>query len=119
MKKLMQVLNLEVAEAMVTKAGPSIGYDKTRGPWIPKPRTDVAVFQRDAEDGYSYGRTVWYVAYDNGAGPKIEPFHDTGRTHDNCHTWSVEVVDGLLKVRIGYGGHEPTITKPLTTLGLK
>lgn len=114
----MRTLNSEVAKMLATSAGPTIHFNTTRNPWFPKGRTDVAVVQRDAEDGHSYGRTRWYVTYDNGAGTQIELLHDSGDTHDNCHTWSVEVIDGVLTVRIGYGSNEPTLTKKLSDLGL-
>jgi hypothetical protein len=110
----MKILNQEEAKRLVTNESPSIRYDITRDPWFPKSRTDVAVVQRDAEDGCSYGRTVWYVAYDNGKGTKIKRLHDTGTTHDNCHTWSVNVVAGFLVVKTSKG----EFRKELSKLGL-
>lgn len=115
----MNVLNQTEAKILVTNMGPSIRYDITRNPWFPEGRTDIAVVQRDAEDGCSYGRTIWYIAYDNGnGGTKIEKLHDTGPIHDNCHTWSVKVIDGVLNVKIGYGKYEATLKKRLSELGL-
>jgi|GEM_PF-1717254 len=114
----METLNVEEAKRMVTAMGPSINYDTTREPWFPKLRTDVAVVLRDAEDGCSYGRSVLYIAYNNGHGTKIEKFHDTGNIHDNFHVWSVDIIKGILTVRVGYGGHEPTLKKNLSELGL-
>jgi hypothetical protein len=117
----MKKLDLEKAKRMVTAAGPSIddNYDITKGPWIFGSRTDIAVFQRDAENGFSYGRTVWYVAYDKGSGVELKVLHDTGRTHDNCHTLWAEIVDGVLEVKIGYGGFEKTLKTRLFDLGLR
>ena len=117
----MNELNSEKAKMLATQMGPHIGggiFDITRDPWFPKGRTDVAIVQRDAEDGSSYGRTKWYIAYDSGGGTQIKTLHDSGNIHDNCHTWSVEVIDGVLTVRIGYGGYEPTLKKKLSELGL-
>jgi hypothetical protein len=119
--KKMNILNSEEAIMLATQMGPHIGgriLDVTRDPWFPKGRTDIAVVQRDAEDGSSYGRTKWYVAYDNGNGTKIQTLHDSGNIHDNCHTWSVEVISEVLTVKIGYGGYEPTLTLKLSKLGL-
>lgn len=117
----MNVLNIEEAKRLVGEAGPNISsmYDLTRGPWMFEPRTDVAVFQRDAEDGHSYGRTIWYVAYDGGAGTKIVELHDTGNIHDNCHTWSATINEGVINVEIGYGSYKKTLQMPLSDLGLK
>lgn len=117
----MEILNSEEAKRLATQMGPRIGggiLDVTRDPWFPKGRTDVAIVQRDAEDGESYGRTKWYIAFDNGSGTQMELLHDSKETHDNCHTWSVEVIDGELVVKIGYGGYEPTLKRKLSNLGL-
>jgi len=117
----MKVLNQEEAMELVTEAGPNINshYDITHEPWFPEGRTDVAIIQRDAEDGSGYGRTKWYVAYDNGKGVRIEQLSDTGEIHDNCHTWSVEVINGVLTAKVGYGGNEGILERDLSHLGLK
>ena len=112
-------INPEEVKKVVNRLGPHIEYDITRDCWFPEGRKDIAVIQRDAEDGFSYGRTVWYLAYNNGTGTQVIPLHDTGKIHDNCHTWSVKVEDDILKVRIGYGGYEPTLTKRLSELGIE
>lgn len=116
----MNELNSELAKTLATNAGPNISstFDMTRGPIFPAGRKDVAIMQRDAEDGHSYGRTKWYVAYDNGSGTKIENLCDSGNTHDNCHTWSVEVIDGVLTAKVGWGDNKKTLTKKLSDLGL-
>ena len=115
----MKSLDVDMAKQLVTAAGPTIRYDKTGNPWFPKDRADVAIIQRDAEDGHSYGRTIWYVAYDNGQGVRIKKLHDTGNIHDNCHTWSIDLVDGVLKVNASYGNTKPKIEVRLSDLGLK
>jgi hypothetical protein len=116
----MNELNSEIAKALATTAGPHISstFDMTKGPIFPVGRKDVAIMQRDAEDGHSYGRTKWYIAYNNGSGTKIENFHDSGDTHNNCHTLSVEVIRGVLNVKIGWGGSEKILTKKLSELEL-
>lgn len=115
------VLDIEKAKELVSKQKPHISktFDKVSGPWFPEGRKDVAVFQKDAEDGSNYGRTIWYLAYGrDGQGIEVKQLHDTGDIHDNCHTWSVNIVKGEIVVRIGYGGHEPTLKTKLSDLGL-
>lgn len=110
-----KVLDIEEAKSKVTEWGPSIKYDTTREPVFPPNREDVAIIQRDAEDGETYGRTVWYVAFNKGEGTEIRTFHDTGRTHDNYHIDSVDIEDGILMLKTNRGD----FTMKLSDLGLE
>jgi hypothetical protein len=116
----MNELNTVEAKRLATEAGPNIDYsfDMTRGPFFPEGRTDIAIMQRDAEDGNSYGRTAWYVVYDNGHGTMIKKLYDTGNINDNCHTWKVEIINGVLRADVSYGNNKPKVEIALSELGL-
>ena len=113
-------IDVEEAMDMVDKAGPFINkhYDITRPPWFPKGRTDIALIQRDAEDGHDRNRTVLYIAYNNGTGTKVVMFYDPGKIHGYFHTWSVKVDKEFLIMKVGYEGQNKTLRKKLSDLEL-
>ncbi len=117
----MQKIDVDLAKKLATEAGPVIddSFDMTRAPMFPGKRTDIAIIQRDAEDGSTYGRTVWYALYDNGSGVKIDSIYDTGNIHDNCHTLSVGVREGMVTAKFSYGNSKPVVRFPLSKYGLR
>ena len=58
------------------------------------------------------------MVFDYGKGTKVKQISSTGVTHDGGHTWSVEIINGVLNVKIGYGGSERTLQEELSDLGL-
>lgn len=114
----MEIKNLNTKEAMdaIKNMPPKIsfGYNDIRKPIFPEGRTDICVIQKDAEDGYSCGRTVLYVVYGDAGRIIVDVLYDTGFIHDNFHVWSVKINNNNLTVSIGYGSVKKILTYHLT-----
>ena len=120
----MAEIDEEKAKRMIAETGPNVKYNKTLGPWYPQKRKDIAVFERNVEDGGNFERIVWYIAYNNGHKTLIEKLYDTGNIQiddpghnfftKKCQTISAETDYGFITVNIRGG----VLRKKLSIMGI-
>ena len=103
MKKM--VLLAEEAENLVTKIGPSLGYDHTYNAVFPKTRNDVCAVKRLAENGHSYGfDTIYLVWKDKNGQIRHKEIVNSRASKDYIHIDAVEADGDNITVKFGSGG---------------
>jgi hypothetical protein len=100
-----QVLTAQEAEALVTRIGPSLGYDMTYAAQFPQGRSDVCVVRRLAENGSSFGYdTIYLVWKDKDGMVRHREIINSRASKDYINIDAVQVEGDAIAVEYGSGG---------------
>ena len=112
------ILDPADAKEMAGKDDVRFLFGKNQDPWFPEERKDIAVVQRDWEDGHSKGKTAWYIVYNNGEHVLSERVAMAEDIHHYPHIKSVKIENGKFRVDIQDGEQKRVLKVNLKDIGM-
>jgi hypothetical protein len=106
----------EQAKNLISRVGPTLGYDMTYDPELPKTRKDVCAIRHMAENGSTYGYDTIYLVWKDKQGKiQYEELTDSRSTKDYLSVKSIEETADEIIVAVG----DRKYAKSKKELGLK